>query len=404
MSRPLRVGVLADRYQTSFVVPRQSRHAIERRRFLPCNLISSKLEAITIPAPRFAPGIDLFHAHNRIPLATPKFVMSFESHLPRRFAWPRDNAFTRFLDAQIASDRCRRIIAISHFAKRTFMAQHAHNPDRERLAAKLLVRYPNFVIEEAADALRDDTLRDIRLTFVGAHFGRKGGCVAVKVAERALARGLPVRVNIISSLTVGGSVWTDPAVEGFFEPYLRLLDLENVNNMGAQPNSVVLDTLRNSHFSILTTFGDTFGFSAIESMAAFTPVIATRICTLPEFIEDNVNGLLIDVATTDVGEWANPGYARRGEAVYANYFRDEVERIADATIDRLADILNAPATLATMRRNARETAIAMFDAKAATLYWDDFYERVAAESTSSPATLRDGLDVSAPPKSRTATT
>ncbi|TIX40405.1 MAG: hypothetical protein E5V19_05095, partial [Mesorhizobium sp.] len=84
MAKSLRIAVYNDKYPTSFVTPRVSRHTILRKRFLPFNLVSSKLEGVTLIEP--ALSVDVVHAFNRIPVNSSKFIISFESHLPRQFA------------------------------------------------------------------------------------------------------------------------------------------------------------------------------------------------------------------------------------------------------------------------------------------------------------------------------
>ena len=44
----------------------------------------------------------------------------------------------------------------------------------------------------------------------------------------------------------------------------------------------------------LISFEEPFGFSVIESMACGTPVIATRRGSMPELVQDGVNGYLVD--------------------------------------------------------------------------------------------------------------
>ena len=238
------------------------------------------------------------------------------------------------------------------------------------------------------DAMAQDKAEQLTVTFVGAHFGRKGGCVAVKIAEKALQQGLPIRVNIVSALQVGGAVWTDPVVPGFFDPYLKLLELDNVHLQGPLPNSGVRQLLRASHFSILTTFGDTFGYSAIESMSEHTPVIATRVCALPEFIEDGVNGVLLPVRLDEVGDWWNPGYHKRADEAYAAYFRDEVDRLASLAVERLRDLRQPPGLAdAAAARSTQDRRADVCQRAGREFFLDGLYERVASEGTGEPARL-----------------
>jgi len=362
------------RYLWTFNGPRHSRHSVERRGFLPLNWISKKIEATTIINP-WPPGrFDLIHAFNRIPLGTTPFVIGFESHLPRAYGLETTMYFRQLCRA-LASPRCRAIIAISDHARAVFRAAHEASPFRDALFSKLSVRLPNIDIPDGGDELELSSSEPPTIAFVGNHFGRKGGCVAVKLAELALACKFPLRIEVVSSLQVGGSIWTDPASRSFFDPYLALLKLPNVRWHGSMDNRSVNELLRRSHFSLLATFGDTFGFSAIEAMANATPVIATRQGALPEFIEHRRNGLLLDLPTSAVGEWIHSSSPYRATPRFEKIFAEEVDRMAHEILDEIVRIAGDPKAYQSMRHRAKETARRLFDARAASEFWDDLYVR-----------------------------
>jgi glycosyltransferase involved in cell wall biosynthesis len=321
-------------YPWRFNSPRHSRHLIETRKFVPMNYVSHKLEGITAFNPLPPQRFDLIHAFNRIPLGRTPFIIGFEDYLPRAFGL-ENSSYYRWLVDMLASPRCRKIVAISEHARTVFT--------------------------------------ELTLTFVGNDFGRKGGCVAVKLAEKALARGFPLKVEIVSSLNMGGAVWTDPVSTEFFDRYRALLDLPNVTLHGRLGNAEVKSLLSRSHFSILTTLGDTFGYSAIESMAYWTPVIATRQCALPEFVRHLDNGLVIDLETSKIGQWIHQSSPERGTKRFETIFEDEIERMASETLELLVGLSSQPQKLRDMRRRARETCLEMFDAKRATAFWDATY-------------------------------
>src|SRR5271165_3252832 len=120
--RKLKILTLNDRYQTKFMTPRSSRHTIRRAAFIPFNLLDARLDGVTIIASPDA--ADLVHAHNRIPIGRQKFLMSFEADLPRASGFQYEGRYYRFMTRLIESPRCRRIVAMSHFAKRVFLKQH----------------------------------------------------------------------------------------------------------------------------------------------------------------------------------------------------------------------------------------------------------------------------------------
>src|SRR5262249_51031572 len=157
-----------------------------------------------------------------------------------------------------ASSDCRKIIAFSEFAKRNFVATHVGFEEYDALTSKLTVVYPNMVLPPYKSPQRPRR-EELHIVFVGAHFGRKGGAVAVRAAEIARQRRLPIHFHVISSLKVGPSVWSDPHDKDFFGPYLELLSGTNVTHYPSMPNERVIDLLRDADFTILTTLSDTFG-------------------------------------------------------------------------------------------------------------------------------------------------
>ena len=371
----LELKVLAPtRYGWAFNGPRTSRHRVVNRVFLPLNKITADYEGVTVLAPGLFDNFDLVHAFNRIPIGSTPYIIGFESHLPRGYGMEHTAYYARLVKS-LLSDRCLGIIAISDHAIRGLTAYHEHKPYWPELRRKLHFRFPNLIAPDIEDTLADGPLDEIRLTFVGAHFARKGGCVAVRIAELARERGLPVVVDIISKLECGGAIWTDPPDPAFYAPYMAGLSAPNIRLHPSLPNAEVLRLLRQSHFGLLTTFGDTFGYSAIESMINHTPVVATAQCALPEFITDGDDGILLSLPVNDRREWIHSMSPQRATSGFARMFRDEVERLAHQGLDRILETLADPVGYRRMRVRARETAYRRFNHLDAQAYWDDFYVR-----------------------------
>ncbi len=364
------------RYPWLFNGPRHSANDINRRNFVPVNRLWKRFEAVTLFNPLPRRRFDFIHAFNRIPVGPMPYIIGFELHLPRAYGMEKTGYF-RLLSRSLASSRCKRIIAISDHARRTFRATHRACGLLDRLEPKLGMHYPNIEIPETGDEMAGKPAEPLVLTFIGNHFGRKGGCVAVRLAEMAQEKDMPLEVNVVSTLEAGPGVWTDPARPGFFDRYFALLDLPNVHHYSGLANAEVQRLLRRSHFSILTTFSDTFGYSAIESMANWTPVIGTRQSALPEFIEDGTDGLLFDLPVTELGDWIHSASPNREGVAFEKIYADEIERLAEQSFAALAGLLNEPAKLMGMRRAARAKAVKLFCSRKANVYWDQLYQLVA---------------------------
>jgi glycosyltransferase involved in cell wall biosynthesis len=373
MKGQLIVAVTQDRYSTKFNIPKPSRHTIRPTIFLPTHRVSHRIEGVTV----FWPArCDLIHTINRIPiLAKKNFVISFESHLPRYYGGEKTKFF-EYMRGLLAAPQCRKIIAWSECAKRIFLATHAGSDQLDALREKLEVIYPNVILPEYDNEPRTRK-GPIKLVFVGSHFGRKGGAVAARAAELARQRKLPLHFHIISSLQAGGKVWTDPRDETFFDRYFKLLENDNVTFDKSLPNDKVVAALRGADFSILTTLSDTFGFSAIESLAVGTPVIATPQGALPEFIVNGHNGLFVPLEVNASGEWIHAGRFDKESSVFEALYRNEIERLAHSLVEMVAPYCESAASLATMRQNARATAERFFDSRKASPVLDKIYEESA---------------------------
>ena len=118
-SRRLKVLTLKDRYPTSFHSPRASRHDVRPTVFVPFNKIRSNWDGFTLLPP--VGGVDLVHAYNRIPLNAKRYICSFESSMPRDYGFPQSSQLLKLLQSAVNSRRCRRIIGLSHFARRNFL-------------------------------------------------------------------------------------------------------------------------------------------------------------------------------------------------------------------------------------------------------------------------------------------
>jgi glycosyltransferase involved in cell wall biosynthesis len=369
------------RYPWLFNSPRQSKHNISIRNFLPLNYIHYSIEGVTAFNPFPLRHFDLIHAFNRIPVGITPYVIGFESHLPRAFG-REDGRLFAILSRMLAGKRCRKIVAISQFAHRQLLCQHDGKPWFDSIASKVTVRYPNIVIPPDPDGFQPSQDESIRLVFVGNHFVRKGGLVALRVAQLANKQGLPLKVDIVSSLQAGAKSWVGPTRPEFFSEYYRLLEtLPNLTSHGSLPNSAVLDLIKQSHFLLLPTFSDSFGYSAIEAMARYTPVIATDQGALPEFIEDQTNGILLPLDKNEMGAWKHDGRADRHLPAYEAMFREEVERLAALLLDKLQACIRTPSTYSAMRVNARSTAEAVFASADAQRFWDNLYTEAAGPRT-----------------------
>lgn len=370
-SRKIRVLGIQDRHDFVYNSPRASRHSLDRRRYLPLDRVYRPMSGAALINPWPLNGAHLVHSWKRVPLGPSPFIVGFGWHLP--LTWEHSPRSFALLMDRLLSSQCRGIIASSQAAANATLHRHEKHPRYQELHARTTVRLPNTHIPNAEDRLKGaHPLAPLRLVFVGDHFGRKGGCVAVKLAEKALAAGLPLHITIVSSLVCGGGVWSDPTRAGFFDPYLKLLELPNITHIRSLPEAKVIDLVAGSHAMLLPTLGDTLDYTAIEGMARYTPVITTATGAFPEFIDAD-SGVLLGLETNCQGEWKHLGRADRATPAFEKVFSDAVERLTEQAFAACVDLVNTPARLGALRQGARRMAKAKFDALEAAQFWDEFY-------------------------------
>ena len=91
----------------------------------------------------------------------------------------------------------------------------------------------------------------------------------------------------------------------------------------------------------LVNFDEPFGLSVVEAMACGTPVIASRRGSMPEIIEDGVNGFLVDTADEALAAVERVGELDRREVRRSVERRFHVDRMADDYIALYRSILAA---------------------------------------------------------------
>lgn len=168
--------------------------------------------------------------------------------------------------------------------------------------------------------------------FVGRLAPNKG-LADLLPAFRALQRDDPAAHLVL--------VGEDGGMRASLEARVRGLGLDaRVHFLGHVPDeSLLAAAYREATFTVLPSEYEAFGLVLLESLAQGTPVIASRVGGIPEFIEDGRSGLLVPpgqegpLAEAMRRLWADPALARR----LGRHGRTEV--VPRYTWDRVVDQL-----------------------------------------------------------------
>ncbi len=162
-----------------------------------------------------------------------------------------------------------------------------------------------------------DPVGSADLLFFGRIHPDKGAAQAIAAAHGAGRR-----------LVMAGIVQD----EGYFTREVKPhLGAGNVDYIGPVGGVTRVETLgRAAALLHLIDFEEPFGLSVVEAMACGTPVIATRRGSMPELIEDGVNGFLVDSVDEAVAAVARIGGIDRAACRRRVIERFSIDRMADA--------------------------------------------------------------------------
>lgn len=243
----------------------------------------------------YAVDCDLFHFFNTVADVRRPWITTFETSLPRWGDAP-PSLKARGLRL-LGSDSCRRLIAMSEAARHIATSEWRDAlsaADATLISEKLEVLHPpQAVILEPASTWTDDTAL---FAFVGGDFYRKGGLETLEAFHRLEAAGVRNwRLVMVGHLDRLG----DYASRADDSSRLRARELlaalsHRIEHHSRLPYPLVLDLLKASHYCLLPTLADTYGYSVLEAQACAAVAITTNVRALPEIVSSKT-GYVIEL-------------------------------------------------------------------------------------------------------------
>lgn len=302
---PIRVGTNATGYrERRNIIDLPFRHTTVRRSYgvlTPLDHVYYRLRGRTHPLLHFAHqdfglnGVDLHHFFFSVSFGPTPWVVSFSSWIPR---WGKQ---ARRGIRRLAGPSCRRMIAISDWAWHQQQHGLRFSPDAlDAMRPKVTVihpQQPTLIDSYDEKALDADVLE---LTVIGAQFFVKGGGPLLRVVDRLLDEGLPLRLNVVSRLEYGDRTSRSTIDDQREAQRVIAKHPERIVHHETLPNADVLDLLRRSHVGVLLTYGDTYGYSILEAQAAGCATLTTDVAVLPE-INSAATGWVVATPKSEYG-------------------------------------------------------------------------------------------------------
>ena len=184
---------------------------------------------------------------------------------------------------RLALNKCKLAIYASEWAAQTAIQHYGANPD----IVKVVPFGANIddcnTLDEIKNLIDSRPSSQCKLLFLGVDWYRKGGDVALKVAEKLNKIGLHTELTVVGCQPIGKN-----NLPGFVK-CIGFID----KSKSAGKNRIN-QLISESHFLILPSKAECYGVVFCEANALGVPCITTNVGGIPTIIKDNVNGKLFD--------------------------------------------------------------------------------------------------------------
>jgi glycosyltransferase involved in cell wall biosynthesis len=154
-----------------------------------------------------------------------------------------------------------------------------------------LVAYRGIALERRAGTKLPSQL--LKALYLGCLGKAKGSFDLVKVAKEIVSKNLKVVFDLAG----------DELAPGDIEQLKKQIDQAGLGNVvilhPAVMESQKIELLREADIFVYPSYSEGMPIAVIEAMACGLPIIATRVGGLPDLVSDGINGILVDVGSTD---------------------------------------------------------------------------------------------------------
>jgi len=241
------------------------------------------------------------HSFNTIPLDSRKFIVHFETTIPR-IGLNAGGLIERKLIKNLSKPTCIKLIALSKAALslETAFLKNNYPNYADTILNKTIVIHPPQKVNYDLHRVSKTKNEPVVFGFIGRDFARKGGFEIIEAFSKL--SNLDWKLKIISDFNIKD--YATQYSNSELKKKQILLDsfikanshrIEVFSNL---KNNHVLKIISECDVGLLPTWADSYGYSCLEFQASGCPVISTDIRSLPE-INNNDCGWVIHVSKSD---------------------------------------------------------------------------------------------------------
>ncbi len=215
---------------------------------------------------------------------------------------------------RIALQNCDLAIYSSHWAARSAINDYGADPSKVHVipfGSNLGVE-----LEERAvgQIIRSRLSKKLSLLFIGVHWPRKGGNIALQTARILHERGFDVELNVVGCVPPERDLPAYVQVQPFMD------------KTRPEDHRKMVEIIQNSHFLVLPSRADCTPIVVNECNSQGVPCLTSDVGGLPEMIKEGMNGHFFSVTAPatayadTITRYANDGAAY--ERLATNAFKE----------------------------------------------------------------------------------
>jgi glycosyltransferase involved in cell wall biosynthesis len=194
---------------------------------------------------------------------------------------------------KLALEKCKLAIYASDWAAQTAIEYYSADPAKVKVVPFGANIDSYKTLSEIKDLIEARPSNQCKLLFLGVDWYRKGGDVALKVAEGLNHSGLPTELTVVGC---------EPIVEETLPSFVKSLGFISKSTSAGKER--INQLIAESHFLILPSRAECYGVVFCEANSFGTPCISRNVGGIPTIIKPNVNGNLFDL-NADISEYCD---------------------------------------------------------------------------------------------------
>ncbi len=269
------------------------------------------------------------------------------------------------IDPLLRAPNLRAIVFWSEAGRRT-IDDYGQVKDPEILQKSLVV-YPAVKLPPVN--LRRRRTSVTTLLFSGDFF-RKGGAAVVD----AFARVRRLHANLELIVCSSQEIDFETRDQLLRSRYLRALQTQpGIRFLGRVPRETLLSTvLPQCDVYLMPSYAEAFGFAVLEAMAYGLPVVTTNHFALPEMVQHDRSGVLIDIDGFDLSRVIEGGYVVRTMPA------DLHEHVTEALVGQMVRLVEEPGYAERLALGAIERVSSVFSFEVRNGKMRDIYRSAVA--------------------------